>query len=521
MNVLKKTLKVLIIEDSQDDFDILLLLLEREGYELKAQRIETEDELRKSLKRKWDIILSDNNLPAFDAISALQILRSISLEIPFIIVSGEISVEVAVLAMKSGANDYVMKNDTRRLVPVIEREVNDAKIKINRNKIQLALNKSREKYELLATNIQDLICLINNDGNLTWVSPSSMGMFGFSPKEMIEMGPIGIIHPDDAERIAKEVLGPLQSGLIKSTVRFVCKCIHKQHRYRHIDTIIEPIYSENILKHLVVTARDVTELVEHKENLEFMVIERTKELNRALSKEKDLVSMKSKFISMASHEFKMPLSTIALASDYIKKYFEQLDKNTIVRKLQTIDSQLLLMVSLLDDVLLMGKTEVAQINVNTKLILLKKFVLDLVSEVESSADIKGRIITHISEDIIEVALDGKLVRTILTNLLTNAVKFSPQKKNIHLDIRPSGSTLVFKVIDNGIGMQNNELKKIFEPFHRNKNADSIPGTGLGLSIVKRAVDLHQGTINVESEIGKGTTFIVKIPFIEELEVDTE
>ena len=514
---MKKTINILVIEDSEDDFHLLLRMIRKEGYEVNGLRIETRNEMVKNLKSNWDIILCDNNLPAFDAPSALKILREISLIIPFIIVSGEISAEDAVKAMRSGANDYIMKNDLIRLIPAIEREIEEYRIKKEKERIQIQLHRSREKYELLAQNIQDMVCLVNSHGNYIWVSPSCERILGFSQEKVKKLGPIGILHTDNKEKVVKEIFEPLKAGSLTTGIRFTSKCITSEGGSLFLETIVEPIFSNGKLEHFATTSRDITELVEYRNNLEMMVVERTNKLYEALRKEKELVAVKSRFVAIASHEFRTPLSTITFASDFIKKYFDQVDQLTIKQKLTKIDEQVLHMINLLDDVLLLGKSEGQKIKINAKRVFLKEFIENLTEEVENSTGNTHSIMTYVGSGIDEVYLGESLLRNILINLLTNAIKFSPGKNTINLDVDSidGGDTLIFKVKDRGIGINEEDIEKIFDPFHRNENVGEIHGTGLGLSIVKRAIDLHKGMITVTSKLGEGSTFSFRISQIYE------
>jgi signal transduction histidine kinase len=134
-------------------------------------------------------------------------------------------------------------------------------------------------------------------------------------------------------------------------------------------------------------------------------------------------------------------------------------------------------------------------------------------EADNQAEGKKRVITHIAKFNKKVMLDPKLLKQIIENLLSNALKYSPLDKEIIFDCAADDEIIRFVVKDQGIGIPEEDLKRLFETFHRAKNVGSIAGTGLGLSIVKNAVTLHNGTITVESEVGKGTCFVVRLPLI--------
>lgn len=267
----------------------------------------------------------------------------------------------------------------------------------------------------------------------------------------------------------------------------------------------------NVVTGVLFVGQDVTELTEYRRSLERKVQERTKELQQALKKEKEVVEMKGRFVSIASHEFRTPLSSIEYAVNSIRNS-NSLDKTGLISKLDAIDKQIQHMNALLDDVLNYDKSEAGKIQLVISQIPLIDFIIKVTEDVGYNT--KG---THtISKEFIDlpekIASDEKLLRHVLINLLTNAIKFSPGKSNVYLGVKVIADLLHITVRDEGMGIPAHEHDKIFEAFVRGKEATAIQGTGLGLSIVKKAVELLGGSILMESETGKGTTFIVKIPF---------
>ncbi len=262
---------------------------------------------------------------------------------------------------------------------------------------------------------------------------------------------------------------------------------------------------------IVFVGQDVTELTEYRRSLEIKVEERTRELQRALKKEKEAVEMKSRFVSIASHEFRTPLSSIQFSADFIKKYNERITKEELSKRLDNIEKQAQHMTYLLDDVLTYGKSEAGKIQLVISTIVLRDFLNGIVEEVGHST--KN---THtIKADFIgipdRITTDEKLLRNVLINLLTNAIKFSPGRQHVYLTTDGREDQLLFSVRDDGIGIPEDEVDTIFEPFVRGKGVAAIQGTGLGLSIVKRAVELLKGTIQASSQTGSGTTFTVTVP----------
>jgi PAS domain S-box-containing protein len=279
---------------------------------------------------------------------------------------------------------------------------------------------------------------------------------------------------------------------------------------------IVPVADEKgIYTHWISIQRDVTENRQSQETirkkLEDQVEERTRELHEALSKEKELVELKNRFVAIASHEFRTPLSTINFATNFLQQHFSKLDPAEINNKLQRIEKQVMHMTALLEDVITVGRSEMNKIPVVTSGIELQSFVTKIVEEVRHTTKNSHQI--HITYRGLsgDVETDEKLLRNIFINLLTNAIKFSPNKKDISLVIDETSNHILAEVHDEGIGICDADKEKLFDPFHRGSNTNAIPGTGLGLSIVKKAVELLDGTIEVDSKVNFGTTFKISIP----------
>ncbi|HRJ31094.1 MAG TPA: PAS domain-containing sensor histidine kinase [Cyclobacteriaceae bacterium] len=261
----------------------------------------------------------------------------------------------------------------------------------------------------------------------------------------------------------------------------------------------------------VLVGQDVTELIHYRRSLEKIVDERTRELKMALKKEKDVVDMRSRFVSIASHEFRTPLSNIEYETSALKKIGGKIGLDELTVKLNKIEKQIQHMNRLLDDVLTYNKNEVGKIQLILSNLNIRDFIQKVAEEVGQSTKHTHRINLEIGTLPTNLYTDEKLLRNILTNILTNAIKFSPGKETIRFIVQTLGNQLVFVIIDHGIGISPDERDKVFEPFLRGSNANSIQGTGLGLSIVKKAVELLHGTLQFESRIGEGSTFTVSIP----------
>ncbi len=236
------------------------------------------------------------------------------------------------------------------------------------------------------------------------------------------------------------------------------------------------------------------------------------DIRNALEKEKELNELKSRFVTMASHEFRTPLATIFSSSELLEYYSHKWSEDKKIKHQQRIQSSVKHMTGLLDDVLLIGKAEAGKLEFQPKLIDIIQFCRDLVEEVQVTTT-SHTISLCIQEQLskMEGMIDDKLLRHIIINLLTNAVKYSPEGREVIFDLKCDRTSAIFAIQDEGIGISVEDQQKLFESFHRGKNVSNIPGTGLGLAIVKKSVDLHGGTITVQSQLEVGTKFTVILP----------
>lgn len=235
------------------------------------------------------------------------------------------------------------------------------------------------------------------------------------------------------------------------------------------------------------------------------------ELVKALDKQTELNRLKSLFVSMISHEFRTPLTTIMLSADLLKRYSDKWDDDEKNKHFSRIQNTILKMTQLMENVLIISRIESGGFIPNPENLDVVAFCQSLAETIEFNANVKERIIIAPNGECGLLKLDENLVGLIVTNLVTNAIKYSPEDTPINMFIDCSDKGVIIKVQDFGIGIPPNDMKHLFQSFYRASNVESVTGYGLGLSIVKKCVDAHNGEITVDSKVGSGTTFTVKLP----------
>lgn len=250
-------------------------------------------------------------------------------------------------------------------------------------------------------------------------------------------------------------------------------------------------------------------------NLKKEVVERKKaeeEAKKSLEKERELNELKTKFVSIASHEFRTPLSTIMSSASLIQKYKEKGELDKVDKHVQRIKSSVNHLTSILNDFLSLGKLEEGKVEIHKERIELEEFMHDVQEDVKSFLK-EGQSI-HVQCNGIRKHIDSdpRIIRNIMFNLLSNASKYSDVNKHIYVTCSSEKNKIMFIVRDEGIGIPIDDQKNLFERFFRASNSGNIQGTGLGLNIVRRYTELLDGEITFTSEYGKGSTFVVGIPF---------
>ncbi len=269
------------------------------------------------------------------------------------------------------------------------------------------------------------------------------------------------------------------------------------------------------------------------------------EVRKALVREKELTELKSRFISMTSHEFRTPLTTILSSAELLEHYTHKWTDEKKLTHLHRIQTAVKHMTKLLNDVLILGKADAGKLQFNPVPLDLENFCRNLVEELqlndtnqhgitftcsqgngnfqvgvrgrererEQGTEGAGEVSANLGSNASppHPCMDEKLLRQILENLLSNAIKYSPPGSTVEFKLTGFPNHAVFQIQDRGMGIPSEDQKRLFETFHRASNVGTISGTGLGLAIVKRCVDIHQGQIAMESEVGIGTTFTVTLP----------
>ena len=335
---------------------------------------------------------------------------------------------------------------------------------------------------------------------VVYVNPAFERITGYTTDEAIGQNGFFLLSADG--EVSEQQLELLQRALQKGDEsRVVLRTYHKDGTPLWYEVSFAPVYdADGTLINYVGIQTDITETREAEGTLK-----------KALQKEKELSELQARFVSMASHEFRTPLATILSSAELAERFRHQWDDERTDKHLRRIQTSVKALTNLLENVLLVGKVEAGRRRFQGQNLELSAFCRELIDEVWSGHGGDRLIEVDLPSSPLMAQADPDLLRYLLSNLLTNAAKYSPAGSRVQFTLTQQNGQAVFRVLDEGIGIPEEDLRHVAEPFRRGSNAETIPGTGLGLSIAQRAVELHQGTLAIESEEGRGTLVVVTIP----------
>jgi len=241
-----------------------------------------------------------------------------------------------------------------------------------------------------------------------------------------------------------------------------------------------------------------------------------KDLRQALAAEKELNELKSNFVSLVSHEFRTPLEVILTSADILARYLERLSPEKRADHLTNIQESVRRMSGMMQDVLFLGRLEAGKLDFKPRPVALRPFCERVIDEIESATAGQRRVLLQAEGELDEAHGDEALLRHMLVNLLSNALKFSPEDSPVTLAVSRANGDALFIVTDQGRGIPAADRAHLFRSFQRGSNVSDTPGTGLGLLLVRKCVEIHAGEVRFESEEGRGTTFTVRLPLFSPL-----
>ncbi|MEC4986182.1 MAG: PAS domain S-box protein [Oscillatoria sp. PMC 1068.18] len=368
-----------------------------------------------------------------------------------------------------------------------------------RKRVEAALRESEARFRAIFERAALGIALIDLDGRPVVSNPALQEMLGYSSAELGSMTFAEFTHPNDVTNDSEEyqqlVTGKKEN--YQKSKRYYRK--DRQLVWGNLNISLvrdsqgKPQFAVGMVENI--TQRKQAEVALHK----------------ALLKEKELSELKSKVISITSHEFRTPLTTILSSTELLENYRQQWNEAKKLKHIQRIKMMVNQMTRVLDDLLLLGKNEAGKLRFTPQPLDLVSFCYQTIEALRLSIGSRHLLDFSFEQKREPTLIDERLLRYILSNLFANAIKYSPEGSTINFELGCQDNWVVLRVQDRGIGIPQQDLDRLFDSFHRAGNVGDIEGSGLGLAIAKTCVDLHQGKIAVESQVGVGTTVTVSLP----------
>jgi PAS domain S-box-containing protein len=354
------------------------------------------------------------------------------------------------------------------------------------------------------------ILVVGHEGQIELANPYIEKLFGYTNAELVRQ-PVEILIP---ETYRKKHIHYREAYVRKPKVRPMGEGLNLLGRRKDGSEFPVEIslghYQLDQEQLAVAFITDITERKRHRDELEAKVKERTLELTQSLEREKELNEMKSRFVSIASHEFRTPLSTIMTSISLIGAYNKEGQEDKRKKHIDRINSAVNNLTNILNDYLSLDKLGQGKVEIIKESFDIHRFASEIVEEVNGLLKPGQHIVVlHQGEKV--VFQDKKILKNLFLNLLSNAIKYSGEEQEILLSIEVSNNYVIIQVKDHGIGIPKEEQKNLFTKFFRAKNASNIQGTGLGLYIVSKYVELLDGVIGFSSIPDHGTTFTIEFP----------
>ena len=499
-----------MVEDCDDQAQLLVQMLSEGGYDVASERVETADAMKAALDRgPWDIVLSDYHMPKFDGISAMRLLRQRAPNVPFIMITGTLGEEVAAAIMKAGADDFLLKDNLKRLVPVVDRTMRECAERRQRERTEDALRASEERLRQIAENINEVFWVAEpQTRNMHYVSPAYEEIWGRSWVSLYEnpRSFLDAIHAEDRHRVVLEL--SVQKDCLPFDIEY--RIVRPDGTVRWIRDRGTPVKDKTgRVACYVGVAWDITahKLAEEQirklnAELEQRVRDRTTELEAA---NKELEA----FSYSVSHDLRAPLRAIngfatILSQDYIKQIDD--DGRQMLGK---ISSEAARMSQLIDDLLSfsrVGRQAIQRTEIDMTAVAQTVFS-------ECVAQAPGRTIQFKLHPLPPALGDPALIPHVWTNLISNAIKYTRSRPVAEVEISGqfADNELVYCVRDNGVGFDMQQADKLFGVFQRLHSAKDFEGTGVGLALVQRIILRHGGRVWAEARPGEGATFHFTLP----------
>lgn len=501
-------LQVLIVEDRAADAELMAKELQRAGFNVDWQRVDNERDFRMRLTPGLDLILSDYNVPGFGANPAMEAVRESKLDVPLIIVSGSIGDDRAAECLKMGATDYILKDRMARLGPAVGRALKDRKMRQEKLRAEAALRISEEQMRGILSTVEDMVFSMSlPDYKLRYMNPAGAKLFGRPVEDFMADSSLWLqsIHAEDRAGVIADQLSALRWGTSENRFRMVTA----KGSIRHVASRVWAAYDgDGKPSRLEGIITDVTERLQAEE--EKRQLEQSRLEQERLGK---ISEFKSQFLNMVAHDLNNIVTPMRLSLRMIKDAAKAGSVEKLSQPVATLDRSVERIATFLADLLDTARLQSGALKITPMPIDLSAALAATIDSVKDQANARKIGLQSEVPAGINVNADARRIEQVTTNLLSNALKFTPEGGTIRIGLAQSKDEVRVDVADTGPGIKPEDIPKLFQPFSQVGTAvqGKHTGTGLGLFICKGLVEAHGGRIWCESKEGQGSLFSFTLP----------
>ena len=512
-DVVPQQLRLLVVEDSDDDYQILLRELSKAGYLPRAERVTTPGDLAAALARAWDLMVTDWLLPGFGGLQALDMLAARDVDLPCIVISGTPNEEAAVSALRAGALDFLSKDRPLRFVPAIERALRESAVRRARLVAERELRLSEARYRTAFEHAPEpLLTYDLAQGRVLEANHAAQKLLGRTLEEMRATS-VGGLSPERLSdgRDAVEVGRVLITQLLESggLVAHDWELVGGDGEVIPVELRLARMPSDQA-QLLRVTILDQRERLRTEE-----VRRRAAELELQNRRIQEANRLKSEFLANMSHELRTPLNAIIGFAELLHDGQVPYDSPQYKEFLGDILTSGRHLLQLINDVLDLAKVEAGKLDFRPETVELARLIGEVVSITRTTASKKKITVeTAVDPALVAITIDPNRFKQVAYNYLSNALKFTPDAGRVAIRVVPEGpEQFRLEVEDTGVGIASEDIGRLFVEFQQLESGASKrhQGTGLGLALTRRLVEAQGGAVGVSSVPGKGSTFHATLP----------
>jgi PAS domain S-box-containing protein len=512
-DVVPQQLRLLVVEDSDDDYQILLRELAKAGYLPRSERVTSAADLTSALGRSWDLMVTDWMLPGFGGLQALDMLAARDVDLPCIVISGTPNEEAAVSALRAGALDFLSKDRPLRFVPAIERALRESAVRRARLVAERELRLSEARYRMAFEHAPEpLLTYDLAQGRVLEANRAAQKLLGRTVEELRATS-IGGLSPEkltdgsDAVEIGRTLITRLLEGT--ELLSHDWELLGSDGEVIPVELRLARMPSDQA-QLLRVTILDQRERLRTEE-----VRRRAAELELQNRRIQEASRLKSEFLANMSHELRTPLNAIIGFAELL--HDGQVPHDTPQHKefLGDILTSGRHLLQLINDVLDLAKVEAGKLDFRPERVDLGKLVGEVVSITRTTASKKKITVeTTVDPSLVDITIDPNRFKQVAYNYLSNALKFTPEGGRVAIRVVPDGpERFRLELQDTGVGIASEDIGRLFVEFQQLESGASKrhQGTGLGLALTRRLVEAQGGAVGVSSAPGKGSTFHATLP----------